>query len=145
DRRLRQFAGVVAETRAPDRHESLDVRFIDLAQRAILVEMIAHPEGGDIFAVLPVVDQLLRGLCQRAPASGRQCGRKYPRHRGLPVVFRSSATLSEQAYARSRRNRRKMRGCRARAASGHAAAPPSNVMNSRRLTARCLPCTRPKG
>src|SRR5262249_40888210 len=23
--------------------------------------------------------------------------------------------------------------------------PPSNVMNSRRLTARCLPCSRPKG
>src|SRR6516165_4981125 len=31
--------------------------------------------------------------------------------------------------------------CCARAASGHAAAPPSNVMNSRRLTARCLPCS----
>ena len=62
DRRLRQFAGVVAEARAPDRHESLDVRFIDLAQRAILVEMIAHPEGGDVFAVFAVIDQLLRGL-----------------------------------------------------------------------------------
>src|SRR5262249_14681831 len=32
----------------------------------VLVEMIAHPEGGDIFAVLAVVDQLLRGLSQRA-------------------------------------------------------------------------------
>ena len=37
-------------------------------------------------------------------------------------------------------------GCCARAASGHAAAaPPSSVMNSRRFTARCLPCFRPKG
>src|SRR5215813_12548242 len=72
DRRLRQFASVVAEARAPDRHDSLDVRFIDLAQRAILVEMIAHPEGGDIFAVLAVVDQLLRGLSQRAAAPGKQ-------------------------------------------------------------------------
>src|SRR5262249_53600397 len=35
---------------------------------------------------------------------------------------------------------------RPRTASGHAAAaPPSSVMNSRRLTARCLPCSRPKG
>src|SRR5215813_5635785 len=32
------------------------------------------------------------------------------------------------------------------AASGQAAAmPPSSVMNSRRFTARCLPCFRPKG
>ena len=32
------------------------------------------------------------------------------------------------------------------AASGRAAAaPPSSVMNSRRFTARCLPCFRPKG
>src|SRR5262249_30713246 len=35
--------------------------------------------------------------------------------------------------------------CCARAASGHAAAPPSSVMNVRRFTARCLPCFRPKG
>ena len=35
--------------------------------------------------------------------------------------------------------------CCARAASGHAAAPPSSAMNSRRFTARCLPCFRQKG
>src|SRR5215470_20262933 len=35
--------------------------------------------------------------------------------------------------------------CCARAASGHAAAPPSSVMKSRRFTARCLPCFRVKG
>src|SRR5262249_36607693 len=96
DRRLRQFASVVAEARAPDRHESLDVRFIDLAQRAILVEMIAHPEGGDIFAVLAVVDQLLRGLSQRAAAPGKQYRAKYLLHRFPPVGFRSSATLSNK-------------------------------------------------
>jgi hypothetical protein len=32
--------------------------------------------------------------------------------------------------------------CCARAASGHAPPPPSSVMNSRRFTARCLPCFR---
>ena len=36
-------------------------------------------------------------------------------------------------------------GCCARAASGHAAAAPlRRVMNSRRFTARCLPCFRQK-
>jgi hypothetical protein len=30
--------------------------------------------------------------------------------------------------------------CCARAGSGHVAAPPSSVMNSRRFAARCLPC-----
>jgi len=35
--------------------------------------------------------------------------------------------------------------CCARAASGHAVAPPSSVMNSRRFTAQCLPCFQPKG
>ena len=40
--------------------------------------------------------------------------------------------------------RRTERLSSARAASGHATAPPSNVMNSRRLTARCLLCFRPK-
>src|SRR5262249_37215338 len=35
--------------------------------------------------------------------------------------------------------------CCARAASGHATvAPPSSVMKSRRFTARCLPCSRPR-
>ena len=86
DRRLRQFAGVVAEARAPDRYESLNVRFIDLAQRAVLVEMIAHPEGGDVFAVFAVIYQLLRGLGERATAPGRQQERrKYLLHRFLPI------------------------------------------------------------
>src|SRR2546426_7970622 len=35
-------------------------------------------------------------------------------------------------------------GCCARAATGHAAAPPMNEMKSRRFTARCLPCFGPK-
>jgi len=30
--------------------------------------------------------------------------------------------------------------CYSRAASGHTATPPRRVMNSRRFTARCLPC-----
>jgi hypothetical protein len=34
--------------------------------------------------------------------------------------------------------------CCARAASGHAAAPPSSVMNSRRFTAQYLPCVEAK-
>src|SRR5262245_12383245 len=46
DRRLRQFAGVVAEARAPDRYESLDVRFIVLAQRVIMVAISVLNEGG---------------------------------------------------------------------------------------------------
>src|SRR5215831_2443512 len=40
--------------------------------RRLIVEMIAHPEGGDVFAVLAVVDQFPRGLSQRAAAPGRQ-------------------------------------------------------------------------
>src|SRR5262249_73858 len=62
DRRLRQLAGVVAEARAPDRYQSLDVRIVDLGQRAVLVEMIAHSEGGVVLAVFAVIDQLLRRL-----------------------------------------------------------------------------------
>src|SRR5262249_55160376 len=41
--------------------------------------------------------------------------------------------------------RKTLADCCARAASGHAAAPPRSVMKSRRLTAQCLPCFRPKG
>src|SRR5262245_25794676 len=40
--------------------------------------------------------------------------------------------------------RRTRLACCARAARGHAAAPPSSVMKSRRLTARCLPCFQQK-
>jgi hypothetical protein len=42
--------------------------------------------------------------------------------------------------------RRILSGCWARGITGHAAvAPPSNVMDARRFTARCLPCCQPKG
>src|SRR6266436_3712419 len=36
-------------------------------------------------------------------------------------------------------------GCCARAARGHATAPPISDINSRRFTVRSLPCFRPKG
>jgi hypothetical protein len=36
-------------------------------------------------------------------------------------------------------------GCCARAATGHAAAPPTSVMKSRRCTAQYLPCFQTKG
>ena len=92
DRRLRQFARVVAEARAPDRHQPLDVRFVDLAQRAVLVEMIAHAEGGDVFAVLAVVDQLLRGLGQRAAA---------PEDKRVASIFFIASSLVKIARGRA--------------------------------------------
>src|SRR5262249_9744107 len=51
---LRQLAGIVAEAGAPDRNETLDVRLVDLAERAVLIEIIAHPEGRDVLGILAV-------------------------------------------------------------------------------------------
>jgi hypothetical protein len=53
-------------------YQPLDVRFVDLVERAVLVEMITHPEGGDVLAVLSVIDQLLRRLRERAAAPTRR-------------------------------------------------------------------------
>jgi hypothetical protein len=80
DGRLRKLAGVVAETGAPDRHQPLDVRLVDLAERTVLIEAVAHPEGGDVLAVLAVIDQLLRALRRRATAPRAEQRNQYLLH-----------------------------------------------------------------
>src|SRR5262249_37173619 len=86
DGRLRHLAGLVGKTRGPDRHQALDVRFADLAQRAVLVEAVPHAERGDILAVLAAVDQLLRGLRQCGTAPATEQGRQYFPHECLPAT-----------------------------------------------------------
>src|SRR5262245_33203820 len=54
-----------------------------------------------------------------------------------------ACTSGSASASECKNTMRRMRsGACARAASGHAAAPPSKVMNSRRLTTGCLPCFR---
>ena len=55
DRRLRQLAHVVHEAQVPDRHQALDVRLVDLLERAAHLQVVAHAERGHVLRVLPVV------------------------------------------------------------------------------------------
>ena len=55
------------------------------------------------------------------------------------------SVASSAAEGMSTPIRRTRSPCCARAAMGHAAAPPSSVMKARRFTAQCLPCFRQKG
>ena len=66
DRRRGQLALVVHQARAPDRHQPLDVGFVDLLERAVALAVVAHALGGDVVGVLAVVDQFLRRLRERS-------------------------------------------------------------------------------
>src|SRR3989454_1405878 len=70
NRRLRVLTHVVCEAEAPDRNQASDVGLVDLLERAVHLQVVAHAEGGDVFGVPPVVEQLLRRLGESGPAPG---------------------------------------------------------------------------
>ena len=73
DERLPLLAVVAGQRRAPDRHQALHVRLVDLLQRAVAVLVIAHPVGEHVVGVPAVVFQLLGRLrARRAGESARQ-------------------------------------------------------------------------
>jgi hypothetical protein len=80
------------------------------------------------------------GSClHRRPYGGTDRGRSSSRSLCRNASMRSRSRLSEDVPRKP--IRATFPTCCARAASGHAtAAPPMSVMNSRRFTARCLPC-----
>ena len=85
----RQFALVVHEAGAPDGHQSLDIGFIDLLQRAVTLPVEAHALGGDVFRVLAVVQQLFvrLGQSQRRPETKQ--------HRAQPDFLHDRPSLIE--------------------------------------------------
>src|SRR5262249_19277298 len=64
DRGRCQLTLVVHDARTPDGYQALDIRFIDLLERAVALSVITHALSRDVFRVLAVVDQLLHGLRQ---------------------------------------------------------------------------------
>src|SRR5207247_951993 len=82
DRRLRVLAHVVCQAEAPDGNQAPDVGLVDLLQRAVHLQVVAHAEGGDVFGVLAVVGQLLGrlGESEPAPGTGTQQCRQYFLH-----------------------------------------------------------------
>ena len=62
DDRRGQFTQVIAQTRVPDRHESPNVRFVDLVERAVALSVEPHALGHDVVGLVRVVDQLVHRL-----------------------------------------------------------------------------------
>ena len=75
DQRLRLLAPIVVEAQIPDRHQALEVRFVDLLERAIAVLLIAHAVGENVVAVLAVVLQIVERLGRRRGGEEQQNGR----------------------------------------------------------------------
>src|SRR5438309_9985571 len=92
--RLRVLAHVVREAEAPDRNQASYVGLVDLLERAVHLQVVAHAEGGDVFGVPPVAEQLLRRLGESEPAPGIQQCREYFLH--------DRPLLSALLYARAR-------------------------------------------
>lgn len=55
------LAHIVGEAPVPHRHQPLDVRFVNLLERAVLLQVIAHAEIQHVVRALAVVDQILGG------------------------------------------------------------------------------------
>src|SRR5262249_49547173 len=101
-----ELAGVVHHRRVPDRYEPLDVRFVDLFERAVTLAVVTHALGRDVLGVLPVVDQIARGL-RRGSNTERQ---QHPEERdvlhGRPslswFISRSGGSTSRSRRTRTR-------------------------------------------
>ena len=57
------FTQQILQRGAPHRHQTLHVGCVDLLQRAVTFQVIAHAVGGDVIGVLAVGEQFLRSLC----------------------------------------------------------------------------------
>jgi hypothetical protein len=75
-----ELAHVVREARAPYRHELFDVRLVDLLQRAVHLEVVAHAEGRDVVGVVRLVEQIVGGLSGRDAAPRAQRRGEYFLH-----------------------------------------------------------------
>ncbi len=64
NRRRGQFTLIIHHARIPDRHQALDVGFIDLLERTVAFAVVTHALGCDVFRVLAVVDEIFRRLGQ---------------------------------------------------------------------------------
>ena len=62
DRRRRELAQVVHQARAPHRHQPLDVRFVDLLERAVALAVETHALGQHVVRVLAVIVELFGRL-----------------------------------------------------------------------------------
>ena len=60
--RRRQLTQLIHQTCVPDRYQPIDVRAVDLFERAIALSVVSHALGEDVVGVLAIVDQLARGL-----------------------------------------------------------------------------------
>src|ERR1700693_310756 len=62
DHRRGEFAAVIHQTCAPNRHEPPDVRFVDLHKRAVALAVETHALGQDVVGVLAIVVELFGRL-----------------------------------------------------------------------------------
>src|SRR5437879_13215533 len=74
------LAHVVRQAEAPDRNQAPDAGLVDLLERAVHLQVVAHAESGDVLGVLPVVEQLLGRLGRSEPAPRTQQCRQYFLH-----------------------------------------------------------------
>ena len=72
---LRQLAHVVGETEGPERHQTLDVRLVDLLERTEHLQVVTGAEQGYVFRVLALIEQFIRRLRlhRRAASHQQQC------------------------------------------------------------------------
>ncbi len=62
DQRLSLLAPLVIEAEAPDRDEALDVRFVDLLERAVALQLVAHAVGEHVVGIFAVILQIVERL-----------------------------------------------------------------------------------
>ena len=89
DDRLRFLGPVVGEAVVPHRHQVLDVVLVDLGQRAVALQIVAHAVIEHVGGIGRALDQLFGGLgaCAMRCKNGEAGGQRNSFHPFLPMHF----------------------------------------------------------